>query len=186
MVWSAVYSEARLIYLVLRRFETQFFVTFLPQTSASTSSSFSFGEKQERLPTPDGGQEVISAKFVHPSEAISLHRQGKMAFMPPQFYILSTLSDILKGTQNDGEQRARVMELSQGSFGRMVINPVGKGQDEQGRTILTYEGDELRGGSKGRLHRAHLKMGKGVSRFPRLRLPNANNIRVSSLQERSR
>ncbi|KAH6899478.1 NUDIX domain-containing protein [Coprinopsis sp. MPI-PUGE-AT-0042] len=145
-----------------KRFETQFFVTFLPQTSAIAPSNFSSGEKQERLPTPDGGQEVISAKFIHPSEAISLHRQGKMAFMPPQFYILSTLSGVLRGTQNTKEQRSMVKELSNGDFGRMVINPVAKGQDEQGRTILTYEGDELRGGSKGRLHRAHLKMGKGM------------------------
>ncbi|KAH6873663.1 hypothetical protein BKA70DRAFT_1352377 [Coprinopsis sp. MPI-PUGE-AT-0042] len=107
-----------------KRFETQFFVTFLPQTSAIAPSNFSSGEKQERLPTPDGGQE---------------------------FYILSTLSGVLRGTQNTKEQRSMVKELSNGDFGRMVINPVAKGQDEQGRTILTYEGDELRGGMPGEI-----------------------------------
>lgn len=29
--------------------------------------------------------------------------------------------------------------------------------DAEGRTILTYEGDETRGGSKGRLHRALIR-----------------------------
>ena len=86
-----------------------------------------------------------------------------MAFMPPQFYILSTLSDILQGSENTKEQSTRVKELSSGNFGKQVINPVAKGKDDQGRTILTYEGDELRGGPKGRTHRAHLKMSKGVS-----------------------
>lgn len=49
-------------------------------------------------------------------------------------------------------------------FGHMVINPRRlplRAEDAEGRTILTYEGDETRGGSKGRLHRAYVKFGKG-------------------------
>jgi len=40
----------------------------------------------------------------------------------------------------------------------MVITPRRYEVDEMGRVILTYEGDETRGGSKGRLHRALVKM----------------------------
>ncbi|EAU82378.2 hypothetical protein CC1G_06688 [Coprinopsis cinerea okayama7 len=143
-----------------KRFETQFFVTFLPSASVS---GFSSGEKKERLPTPDGGQEVIAARFVHPSEAIADSKAGKINFMPPQFYILSTLSDILKGNENTAEQRAQVQALSSSPFGALTINPVAVGKDEKGRTILGYEGDESRGGVKGRLHRAYLKMPKGAA-----------------------
>jgi len=78
--------------------------------------------------------------------------------MPPQYYLLSTLADILQGPANTLAQRERVQTLSTGLFGRMVITPQRCGDDGMGRVILTYEGDETRGGSKGRLHRALVKM----------------------------
>lgn len=115
----------------------------------------------------DGGQEVISARFVHPNEALREFREGKITFMPPQFYILTTLCDILRGTRNTEEQQKKLVCLSQGAFGRMVMNPrPSKPQEEdlaQGYSILTYEGDKTRGGSKGRLHRAKLRVVDGVS-----------------------
>ncbi|KAF8965210.1 NUDIX hydrolase domain-like protein [Flammula alnicola] len=138
-----------------RRFHTQFYVAFLP---AAPSSGFSSGAKQERIPKHDGGQEVIEARFVHPKKALDECREQKISFMPPQYYILSTLADILHGSVNTSDQRAKVETLSHSLFGRMVINPRRMGEDQNGRTILTYEGDELRGGSKGRLHRALVKM----------------------------
>lgn len=82
--------------------------------------------------------------------------------MPPQFYILSTLADILDGPSNTAEQRWKVQTLSTGSFGRMVVNPRRHGDDENGRWILTFEGDETRGGHKGRMHRVLVRMEKGV------------------------
>lgn len=115
------------------------------------------------IPYTDGGQEVIEARFVHPQKALDECREGVISVMPPQYYILSTLADILQGSQNTLEQRAKVEALSSGSFGSMVINPRATGKDESGRTILTYEGDELRGGSKGRLHRALVKLNGAVS-----------------------
>lgn len=115
----------------------------------------------------DGGQEVISARFIHPSEALREFREGKISFMPPQFYILTTLFDILQGSRNTEKQREKIESLSRGAFGRMVMNPrPRKPLDEdlaQGYSILTYEGDETRGGSKGRLHRAKLRVVDGVS-----------------------
>jgi len=125
--------------------------------------AFTSGAKQERIPKHDGGQEVISARFVHPEDALQEFRDGKIKFMPPQAYLLTTLAGVLQGRVNTPTQRARVEELSRGMFGRMVINPrplLAK-PDEDGRTILTYEGDETRGGSKGRLHRVIIKAGKG-------------------------
>ncbi|RXW22313.1 hypothetical protein EST38_g3536 [Candolleomyces aberdarensis] len=142
-----------------KRFRTQFFVTFL---TPSPSSGFSSGKKQERLPTPDGGQEVIAARFIHPAEALEEHKAQKMSFMPPQFYILSTLAEILKGSVNTAEQREQVEALSGGAFGKLVINPLAIGKDDTGRQILAYEGDEGRGGPKGRLHRAMVQFGKGT------------------------
>ncbi|KAF9566310.1 hypothetical protein CPC08DRAFT_740704 [Agrocybe pediades] len=143
-----------------KRFQTQFFVAFLPK---APSSGFSSGTKQERLPKHDGGQEVIEARFVHPRNALDECREGKISVMPPQFYIMSTLADILQGSVNTAEQREKVETLSRGNFGKMVINPRKLGEDENGRTIFTYEGDEVRGGPKGRMHRALLKMQGGAA-----------------------
>ncbi|EPQ57906.1 hypothetical protein GLOTRDRAFT_136739 [Gloeophyllum trabeum ATCC 11539] len=143
---------------VPRRFHAQFFITFLPHAS---SSGFSEGSKHSRLPTPDGGQEVVAASFLHPATALFAYTSGRIALMPPQFYLLSTLAEILQGERNTREQRERVYQLSRGSFGRMVINPRALGTDAEGRTVLTYEGDETRGGAKGRLHRSLVRFGKG-------------------------
>jgi len=142
-----------------RRFHAHFFITFL---SSAPSTGFSSGFKQERIPKPDGGQEVISARFIHPEDALAEFRSKKITFMPPQAYLLTTLAEILKGRENTAAQREHVSRLSEGLFGRMVINPRRlHTEDEEGRTILTYEGDETRGGSKGRLHRVLVKVGKG-------------------------
>ena len=157
-----------------KRFHTQFFVAFLP---SAASAGFTSGAKQDRLPThgtlltnvsafthcrTDGGQEVVEARFVHPKDALEECKQGKVSFMPPQYYLISTLAEIFDGPKNTKEQREKVGTLSSGLFGRMVINPRPLGKDELGRSILTYEGDQTRGGSQGRLHRAHLKMKDGV------------------------
>ena len=109
----------------------------------------------------DGGQEVIEARFIHPRTALTETREGRLSFMPPQYYLLSTLADILQGPTNTLTQRESVQTLSKGLFGKMIITPQRYGDDGMGRTILTYEGDETRGGSKGRLHRALVKMTSG-------------------------
>jgi hypothetical protein len=75
--------------------------------------------------------------------------------MPPQHYILTTLADLLPvGRQTTPQQRVRVEQLSAGAFGRMVICPQAGKRDANGRTPLVYEGDEARGGPRGRLHRS--------------------------------
>jgi hypothetical protein len=147
------------------RFDTRFYVAFLP---SRRTSSFSFPcpsgaltqRWQHRLPTPDSGRqgqgqgEVVEARFVHPQEALAEHRSKKIALMPPQHYILATLADLLVERQTTPQQRARVEELSAGAFGRMVVCPRAGKRDADGRTPLVYEGDEARGGPRGRLHRS--------------------------------
>ena len=81
--------------------------------------------------------------------------------MPPQAYLLHTLSEILQSRSNTPTQRELVETLSRGLFGRMVLNPLRLGSpDGEGRYVMTYEGDETRGGSKGRRHRVLVKAGK--------------------------
>ena len=160
--------------LSTRRFRTQFFITFLP---ASPSSGFSTGTKHERLPTsgmrslspsscfftltlPDGGQEIVSARFLHPSDALLEFRRKQITLMPPQYYILFTLSQLLSGRVNTQEQRDQVESLSRGAFGNMSINPKLL-RNGRYNVVLTYEGDETRGGPPGRLHRALVKFEKG-------------------------
>jgi hypothetical protein len=86
--------------------------------------------------------------------------------MPPQYYLLWTLASILQGRENTSAQRDQVATLSRGPFGQMVVNPqMMSTRDEQGRIILTFEGDETRGGSKGRLHRILMGSSKDVGFF---------------------
>ena len=86
--------------------------------------------------------------------------------MPPQFYLLSTLAEIFRSdssaSRNTPRQRALVQELSGGLFGRMVINPrLVSGYHHDGRQALAFEGDEVRGGKTGRLHRVLMTPVKG-------------------------
>ncbi|THV03524.1 hypothetical protein K435DRAFT_651163 [Dendrothele bispora CBS 962.96] len=143
-----------------RRFHTRFFVTFLP---AASSTGFKSGDKRERIPKPDGSQEVVTTRFLHPSVAFSENRASKITFMPPQIYILATIQDVFSTFPDRTTQHAKIRELSGGLFGKMVINPRKMDANANGRgdAVLTYEGDETRGGKKGRLHRSEVKVGKG-------------------------
>ncbi len=170
------------------RFHTRFYVAFLPSINAS-GFSFSSDVTQHRLPTPDGGREVVEARFVHPREALTEHRSKKIALMPPQHYILTTLAELLVGPETTQQQRQRVEQLSTGAFGRMVIRPQAGKRDANGRTPLVYEGDEARGGPRGRLHRSivlfspETKVGWSVVR-PVL-LNNADGCETRSFQQKS-
>jgi len=140
-----------------RRFHARFYVTFLQGLSLS---GFSHGTKRDFVPTPDGGQEVVSVQFVHPSEALRACENKEMTLMPPQYYLISTLAEILSGAGSSEAQRERVRELSGGAFGRMVVFPrqVKLGG---GRVVLAYGGDELVDGPVGARHRSTIKPGPG-------------------------
>lgn len=163
---AAITRRFSTLTVAARRFHTQFYITFL---QSAPSSRFASGGKQERLPTPDGGQEVIVARFVHPQAALAEARANTIRLMPPQVYLLSTIADVLTGHENTAAQRECIRALAEGAFGRMIVQPQPAPQkDEQGRTIFLYEGDEARGGAKGRLHRTLAKFHKSGVReiFP--------------------
>jgi len=130
-----------------RRFHAQFFITFLPPAPRVT---------QDRTPTPDGGREVVAVRFARPADVLAEFRARKIMLMFPQFYILSTLSDVLRDARTTPLERERIGALAQGPFGRMVVNPLvtPAGGGQKGCVVITLEGDESRGGPKGRLHRA--------------------------------
>ncbi|KAF8584080.1 hypothetical protein K439DRAFT_1633824 [Ramaria rubella] len=145
--------------MVPRRFHTHFFVTFL----SSSSVGFSSAQGLQHLPTSDGGIEVISVRFVKPRDAIAEFQAEKILLLPPQFYLLSTLASILSGDVTTFDQKESISQLARGSFGRLIVNPRALPEkDERGLTVLTYEGDELRGGYPGARHRAHVRSSKGT------------------------
>ena len=83
--------------------------------------------------------------------------------MPPQFYLLTTLASVLLGDVTTITQKDAICQLACGSFGGFMINPRPLPEkDEQGLTVLTYEGDELRGGESGARHRVRVCFKKGV------------------------
>ncbi len=118
-------------------------------------------------PTPDGGVEVISASWIHPRELFAAFRRGELALFPPQFYLLTTLVGLLDSMHQEGRHQGGVggsnrttvlrSRIGGGGFGSRVFNPLPIGFTEEGgkgqRSIMTYEGDELRGGKAGDRHR---------------------------------
>lgn len=117
-------------------------------------------------PTADGGIEVISASWIHPRELFAAFRKGELALFPPQVYLLTTLEELLtsmhqEGHQGGGSNRTAVLRSrvggGGGGFGSRLFNPRPIGFTEEGgkgqRSILAYEGDELRGGKAGDRHR---------------------------------
>ncbi|KAI6045598.1 NUDIX domain-containing protein [Pisolithus marmoratus] len=136
-----------------RRFRTQFFVSFFPTCLEDHSS----GTGISKVPTTDGGEEVQSTCFVHPRVAIAEFKKGNISLAPPQYYILETLRQLLPGDVNTPEEREKLILLSQGPFGRLVIRPRLHHDPGSSVKMYLYEGDELRGGPEGRLHRAIVK-----------------------------
>ncbi|KAF9227727.1 hypothetical protein BS17DRAFT_694123 [Gyrodon lividus] len=137
-----------------RRFQTQFYVTFLPKFEPT---KFSSRRKEERLPTPDGRLEVIAARFIRPEDALSDFRARHISLMPPQYYILETLRQLLPGHTSTPEHQEKIALLTRGRFGQLVINPKFHYDPVSDKEFFAYEGDELRGGPPGRLHRAVVK-----------------------------
>ncbi len=147
-----------------RRFQTQFCVFVLGDShSESGSSGFSSGHKQDRVPAHDGGQEVIEARFVHPLTAIQEFREKKITILTPQFYLIVTLSEILTTGILTSNQRERILELSNGLFGKMCLHPLELVIEDKSKIVFTYEGDESRGGKPGCLHRNTVRFNEARS-----------------------
>jgi len=137
---------------VPRRFHTHFYVAFLEDSISSVQG-------ENRLPTPDGGLEVISTSLRRPSAHIESFLRGEISLMPPQFYLLTTLLEVLSDSSTRSrEATERLKSLSSGHFGRMQINPSVLAHDsDPSKSYMVYEGDEIRGGPKGRRHRSQVQ-----------------------------
>jgi hypothetical protein len=95
----------------------------------------------------------------HPADYIQTFSRGEILLMPPQFYLLATLADILpSGTGLSLEAKERLKLLSNGAFGKMQINPfIIRHESDSKQSYFVYEGDEIRGGPKGRRHRSRVQ-----------------------------
>ena len=58
------------------------------------------------------------------------------------------------------EQRAKILELSGGLFGKSCFHPLELATEDVNKTVFTYEGDDSRGGKPGCLHRSTVKLNK--------------------------
>jgi len=134
-----------------RRFHTHFFVAFLDDPLSSAQE-----EKENRLPTPDGGLEVISTSLKRPSAFMKSFLRGEIKLMPPQFYLLTTVMEVLSDSPiRPSENTDRLKKLSRSAFGKMQISPsIIPHESDSTKSYFVYEGDESRGGSKGRRHRS--------------------------------
>ena len=78
------------------------YLSLLP-TTLPINSAFS-------LPTPDGGVEHTSAEFATASSWLDMHHSRKITMFPPQYFLLTLLSDYFHGADIEGE-RARFLEF---------------------------------------------------------------------------
>ena len=82
--------------------------------------------------------------------------------MPPQFYLLTTLAELLSEDRLTPSEKHQLDTLANGAFGRMTILPQIL-PNEDGGIVYAYVGDQALGGPVGRLHRCvHPKQGAAV------------------------
>ncbi|OJJ02407.1 hypothetical protein ASPVEDRAFT_83913 [Aspergillus versicolor CBS 583.65] len=146
---------------VPKRYTTQMYLYFLPLPLESDKSLLSEipaeGEREEiQTPTSDGGVEIAEAQFLPASEWLRQAGQGEIILYPPQFVLLSLVSQFLdKGTRTAPaeelqQRRTQLIEFAHSSsppWTEKCISPkVGKFTDD-GRAImkLDHPGPELQG-----------------------------------------
>ncbi|RPB03118.1 hypothetical protein L873DRAFT_1826439 [Choiromyces venosus 120613-1] len=95
---------------VPRRFESQMFVAFV-------------GGCDKQVPMHDGRVEILSAKYLTPQRALEMSRNGEIVFFPPQFYLVRRIGEFLSVDGGGEEGRRKVVEMADGEFGAMVIEP---------------------------------------------------------------
>ena len=106
-------------------------------------------------PTSDGGIEHTAARFLPPSQWLSMQLEGKIILPPPQVYLLSLIDPFLSPSTDVRileDQRRRLTEfVGSGDedmpFSRMCISPVMiHKQKSDGRSVLALHnpGYELR------------------------------------------
>ena len=90
---------------VPKRFTTQMYIYFLPLEDDVTDK-LTEGERQEMIPVPtsDGGLEHTEAQFLWPSQWLQRAKENEIIVYPPQFYLLSLISEFFPAGSSGREE----------------------------------------------------------------------------------
>jgi hypothetical protein len=139
------------------------YLYFLPISSAPDKIG-AFKEAVIPTPTHDGGLEHTAAKFLPPSAWLEMARSGEIIMFPPQFFLLTMISQFLVPNPHTPlspetleQQRKQLRQFVKSSrrdptWGDACISPVALmgGQYGDGRAILSLEKPGLDLGKLGR------------------------------------
>jgi len=110
------------------------YIYFLPLAHASSTGAVpTFSEAMIANPTPDGGIEHTTAKFLPCQKWLDLSRSGDIILFPPQFFLLHLLAPFLPPSDSStshaelSKQREQVREFVHSGdppFTEMVISPM--------------------------------------------------------------
>ncbi|KAI5308720.1 hypothetical protein KEM55_005025 [Ascosphaera atra] len=138
-----------------RRYTTQMYLYFLPITSLSTYDS----EVEFQDPTPDGGVEITSAKFLSATEWLRLAKAENIIMFPPQVLLLTAIAQFLDPStpwpsdQELESRRADLMEFvyqEHPPWTERYMSPrvIGLAPDKRLILGLDSPGPELEGSTK--------------------------------------
>lgn len=163
-----------------KRFTTQMYIYFLPirpsSKNTTTAQGLPKGGRQEvQVPTSDGGIEIHEARFLPASAWLTKARAGEIILYPPQFLLLSIVSQFLDQTPAllESQDEARQQHQQQQRRNELLefihndnppwtdkfVCPRGVKLLDDKRTVLALDdpGPELHGsGKKGILDRVVL------------------------------
>jgi hypothetical protein len=146
-----------------KRFSTQMYLYMLPLEVPKAAIAGISSETEAVIPTPDGGVEHTSARFLPAHTWLSLGAAGKVIMFPPQVFLLTLLSQFLPlgprtgvfcdvkeeglvGWSGSGGDESRpslqlqrdqiVKFINAGRWRDMVMSPRQLGMSKDGRGIL--------------------------------------------------
>jgi hypothetical protein len=151
--------------MVPKRFTTQMYLYFLPMAIPTDYKEAKKvigtlpidGEAVIPTPTHDGGLEHTAAQFLAPQSWIKKAQEGSIILYPPQFFLLTMISQFLDPTWDaystiDMERQRRELQIfvrgGDPTWKDVCISPVMRGGAlKDGRNMLTLEfpGDEVKG-----------------------------------------
>lgn len=179
------------------RFHTRFYVLFTDDLARAPDPASVVD--LAHAPTADGGIEVASASWIRPRDALAAFRRAEIALFPPQYYLLTTLAGLLDSlhthprdrdpSPNPNRSRSEALRSAIGGFGSRQFNPRPMGFTHEGgigqRLLLTYEGDELRGGNARDRHRCLVRYQGPVSECEQPKIGRCSPL-LTSFEENSR
>jgi len=86
-------------------------------------------------PTSDGGKEITSATFADAADWLSRAQQGDIILFPPQFYLLTLLSELFSEATKGGEPEANVFQRQRVALREFVNRP------RRGQATATHPAD---------------------------------------------